>query len=84
MPSRLKKARRRVVGTNQTLRALENGSAMVVFVANDAESRVTAPVLELAERQAIEIVRVETMTDLGQHCGIDVGTACAALLKGSV
>ena len=57
---------------------------MVVFVANDAESRVTAPVLELAERQAIEIVRVETMTDLGQHCGIDVGTACAAQLMGSV
>jgi len=72
LPSRLKKARRKVVGTNETLRALETGSAMVVFVANDAESRVTAPVLELAKRQAVEIVRVETMSALGRHCGIDV------------
>ncbi|MGI6609618.1 MAG: ribosomal L7Ae/L30e/S12e/Gadd45 family protein [Limnochordia bacterium] len=81
MPSRLKEARRKAVGTNETLRALETGSAVVVFVAADAEQRVTRPVLELAARQQLELIRVEAMSALGRLCGIDVGTACAALLK---
>lgn len=84
MPSRLKEARRKAVGRNETLRALETGSASVIFVAANAESRVIRPVLQLAQRQSLEVVRVDTMASLGKLCGIDVGTACAALLSESV
>lgn len=81
MPNRLREARRKAVGRNETLRALELGSATVIFVAADAEPRVTRPVLELAGNEQLEIVRVDTMSALGRLCGIEVGTACAALLK---
>lgn len=81
MPGRLKAAWRRAVGTKETLRALEAGCVAVVYVATDAEERLVKPVLELVNREGVELVATETMARLGRLCGIDVGTACAALLK---
>ncbi|MDH7479791.1 MAG: ribosomal L7Ae/L30e/S12e/Gadd45 family protein [Syntrophomonadaceae bacterium] len=77
----LKAARRRTVGTRQTLRAVENDQAACVFLARDAEERVIRDLLQMCGTKGIEVQWVETMELLGKACGIQVGAASAAILK---
>ncbi|PKM52724.1 MAG: 50S ribosomal protein L7ae-like protein [Firmicutes bacterium HGW-Firmicutes-7] len=70
----------RVVGTKQTLRVLENGTAKVLYVAKNAQKQVTLRVIELAESKSIPIVYIETMEELAQACDVEVKTATAALI----
>ncbi|HHX86672.1 MAG TPA: 50S ribosomal protein L7Ae-like protein [Firmicutes bacterium] len=79
--SLIKSARRKVVGTKETLKALEKGEARAVLVARDAESRVVQPVLSLSESQGIEIHYVDEMKELGRACGIKVSAAVAAVIE---
>lgn len=72
---------RRVIGVKQTTRAIREGIALRVFVAEDAESRLTDPVCALCRESGVELTRVETMRELGQACGIEVGAATAALTR---
>lgn len=81
MPNRLKKARMRVVGAKQTMRALQSGNVAVVYVAEDADVRLLSPVVNTARKKQVEIVSIPTMAELGQLCRIAVGAACAALLR---
>jgi len=76
----LKAATQRAVGTNQTVKAISRGRARVVYVAQDADRRVTEPVLRAARERGLEIVEVASMTALGRACGIAVGAATAAIL----
>ncbi|MEL1135385.1 ribosomal L7Ae/L30e/S12e/Gadd45 family protein [Desulfitobacterium sp. THU1] len=76
----LKKPNRRTVGVKQTLRALEKGSALRVYVAKDAEGHVVRPILDQCRNHGIDVQDVQTMVDLGKACGIEVGAAVAALL----
>ncbi len=71
----------RVVGTKQTLRALENNSVSKLYVAKNAQKQVTLRVIEIAESKNIPIVLVETMEELAQACDVEVKTATAALIK---
>lgn len=82
MPKRLQTTKARAVGTRQTLKALQDDRVQVVFVARDAERRVTAPVEELSRRRGTEVVYVDNMEQLGKYCEINVGAAAAALLRG--
>lgn len=77
---RLKAAAARAVGTNQTAKAIARGQARVVFVAQDADRRITEPVLRAARERGLEVVEVPTMEQLGRACGIAVGAAAAAIL----
>lgn len=70
-----------VVGTKQTLKALESGAVHEVFIANDADRRVTAKVIQLSEKSGISVVYVDSMKKLGKACGIDVGAAVAATIN---
>ena len=79
MLSQLKQGSR-VVGVKQTRRAIQDGRAARVFLAEDADPKVTAPVEELCARQNIPVERVPHMKDLGSACGIAVPGAVAALL----
>ena len=72
---------RRVIGVKQTTRAIREGIALRVFVAEDAESCLTDPVCALCRESGVELTRVETMRELGQACGIEVGAATAALTR---
>ena len=72
---------RKVIGVKQTKRALENGEAVQVFFARDAEARLTAPVRALCEASGVPLLEVESMRALGQACGIAVGAAVAAILR---
>ncbi len=71
----------KVVGIKQVLRALNEGSALHVFAAEDAEARVVRPVTELCRECGVPLETVPTMTALGAACGISVGASAAALLK---
>ncbi len=71
----------KVVGTKQTLRALEKNTVEVLYVAEDAQQQVVIRAVELAKSQQIPIVYVESMESLKNACDIEVKTATAALIK---
>ena len=81
LAARISLARRKVVGTKQTLKALESGEAVMILLARDAEEKVTAPVAALAEENGIEIHYLESMSCLGKICGIKVNAATAAIIE---
>ncbi|ABB14912.1 MULTISPECIES: L7Ae/L30e/S12e/Gadd45 family ribosomal protein [Carboxydothermus] len=78
--SEIKETKNRTVGTKQTLKALQKGKAIKVFIALDAEKRVTDPVVALCKEKNVPVETVDTMAELGKSCGIAVGCACAAII----
>lgn len=79
--ARVSGARRKIVGTKQTLKSLEKGEAVLVLLARDADKKVTGPVASLAENRGVEIAYLETMSVLGKLCGIKVKAAAAAIIE---
>ena len=77
----LNQARSKVVGTRQTTKALDNGSALVVFIAKDAEEKVTVPIIQSCSYKGIEPIYVDSMEQLGKACNIKVGAAVAAIIE---
>lgn len=69
-----------IVGTKQTIKHLELGDVKVVFVAKDADDRVTGQVVELAKAKNVQVEFVDTMKELGEKCNIEVKTAVAAII----
>ena len=72
----------KVVGAKQTKRALNAGYAKKVFLAEDADPRVTQPLEQLAEQSEVSVEWIATMKELGAACGIAVGSAVAAICNG--
>ncbi len=70
-----------VIGTKQTIKALEQGNAIEVIIANDADARVIHKVQLLAQKKGVPITTVDSMKKLGKVCGIDVGAATVTLTK---
>ena len=70
----------KVVGAKQVKRALNDGRARKLFLAADADPRVTEPLKRLAEERSVPVEQASTMKELGAACGIAVGSAAAALL----
>jgi large subunit ribosomal protein L7A len=77
---RLKNAKDKTIGTKQTSKAVQKGTAHVVYIAKDADSHVSSPVLKLCEQKGIEVIYVDTMLELGKACGIEVGSASVAII----
>jgi large subunit ribosomal protein L7A len=78
---RLRAARKKTIGTKQTQKAVEKGTTRVVYLARDADAHVTRPLLKLCEENGVEVVMVESMALLGKACGIEVGSASAAIIE---
>lgn len=70
-----------IVGAKQTLKCLEKDIVKVLFVAKDADDRVTCQSVKLAKGKDIQIEYVETMCELGKMCNIEVKTAIAAIIE---
>lgn len=70
----------KIVGTKQTLKALGLGQVKVVYVAKDADDKVTRPIVELAKAQMVQVEYMDTMKELGQKCNVEVKTAVAAII----
>ncbi len=77
----LKTAGAKVVGIKQTAKALQKKTAAGVFVAADAEERITAPIKAECEKQNVACLVVDSMQVLGKACGIHAGASAAAILK---
>lgn len=69
------------IGTKQTIRMVETGFASEVYVAEDADPRLTSKITELCAKHGIKVTLVDTMKNLGAACGIEVGAAMAAIVK---
>ena len=76
----LKTAQRKTVGLKQTIKAISGGNAQCVYLARDVENHVTAKVVDHCGRAQVPLVYVDTMKELGEACGIQVGAATAAVL----
>ena len=70
----------KAIGFKQSLKAVKSGGAKKAFVAKDADADVVTPFLDACREAKVEIVYAETLEELGQACGIDVGCAVAVIL----
>ena len=70
-----------VVGAKQLRKALSNGTARAVFLAQNADPALTEPIEEMCLRSSVDCTWVPSMTDLGKACGIEVGAAAAAIVS---
>ncbi|WP_196589750.1 L7Ae/L30e/S12e/Gadd45 family ribosomal protein [Pectinatus cerevisiiphilus] len=80
MLEELKNAKR-VIGTKQVTKAVNNGLAKYVFLAIDADDRVLKPLRILCEEKETKVVAKFTMAELGKACSIEVGAAAAAIIN---
>lgn len=71
----------KAVGVKQVGRALRNGQAKHVYLAEDADPKVTESIVVLCEQLSVPTESVHTMLLLGKACGIAVGSAVAAIVK---
>ena len=71
----------KVVGAKQLKKALRDGKAAKVFMAQDADPKLTDPISEACSEAGITVESVPTMAELGKACGIEVGAAVAALIR---
>lgn len=72
----------KVVGAKQVRRAIEGGKAVKVFLASDADPRITEPLALLAREKGVAVEQSGAMKELGKACSLAVGAAVAALVKG--
>ena len=80
MISESEKARMQV-GFKQALRALNEGRVSKVFLSNDCDNKISAPIENAAKEKGAELFYIPTMRELGDLCGIEVGASCAVILK---
>ena len=71
----------KLIGVKQCHRALKDGKVQHAFFAQDAEERLTGPLVRLCQEKDIPMTSVQSMQALGQACGIDVGAAVAVILR---
>lgn len=70
----------KVVGVKQSQKAIKEGRAVGVFLADDAEQRVVRPIADLCRQMNVPLTEVPTMAELGDAAGIDVGAAVVTIL----
>ncbi|MBQ3761728.1 MAG: ribosomal L7Ae/L30e/S12e/Gadd45 family protein [Clostridia bacterium] len=75
------KDRPHTAGLRTTLRAVENGKAVKVFIAQDADVFVRRRAQEAAQAAGIGYEYVPSMKELGESCALAIKTACAALIR---
>lgn len=78
---KVSQAKEIIVGTKQTLKALQKGEVSELIIAEDADAHVVNKVKILAAELGVPIETVDSMKKLGEACGIDVGAAAVAIKK---
>lgn len=81
MEELLRQADRRVVGSKQVLRALNEDRAARVFLGRDADGFIYHRINGLCEEKNVPVTVVDSMQELGKLCMVNVKTASAAVLK---
>ncbi|MEH7124682.1 50S ribosomal protein L7ae-like protein [Bacillus sp. JJ1773] len=70
-----------IIGTRQTVKALQTGTTKEVIIAKDADPKVIANVASKASEVNVPVLYVDSMKKLGKACGIDVGAATVAIIN---
>jgi large subunit ribosomal protein L7A len=70
-----------VIGTKQTLKALEHGTIKELIIAEDADRKVVHKIEALARKKDVPVITVDSMKKLGKACGIDVGAATVGITR---
>jgi len=69
------------IGTNETTKAIERGTAKLVVIAEDVEPKeVIMHLGPLCDEKKIPCVNVKSRQELGRAAGIDVPTASIAII----
>ncbi|WP_203247869.1 MULTISPECIES: ribosomal L7Ae/L30e/S12e/Gadd45 family protein [Sporosarcina] len=76
---KVERAKKTIIGTKQTVKAIRAGVVTAVIIAQDAEERVVAPVKEEAALHGVQVTYVDSKERLGNACGIQVGAAVVAI-----
>ncbi|MCM3575681.1 MULTISPECIES: 50S ribosomal protein L7ae-like protein [Mesobacillus] len=74
-------AKKIIVGSKQTVKALKAGEVIELVIAKDADMKVTANLLQTASEMNTAITYVDSMKKLGKACGIAVGASAVAITK---
>ena len=69
-----------VVGAKQLRKALKAGAVHQVYLAENADPVITEPLAALCREGSVNVSWVRSMAELGKACGIEVGTAAAAII----
>lgn len=72
-----------VVGAKQLRKAVTSGRASRVYLAQNADPAMLAPILAQCKSCKVPCIWVSSMQELGRACGIDVGAAAAAAVHQS-
>jgi|UPI0003F6134D large subunit ribosomal protein L7A len=78
---KVERAKELTIGIKQTMKAVEHQQADTVFIATDADRRLTQKVELLCKEKGVPVIYVDSMRRLGKACGIEVGAATAAIKK---
>jgi large subunit ribosomal protein L7A len=76
----LKASHKRIVGLKQTVKAIKNGTAKKVYIAANADDFIKQSVLDACNGKSLQIIYANSMKELGDACGIDIGASTAAIL----
>ncbi|KLE17392.1 MULTISPECIES: ribosomal L7Ae/L30e/S12e/Gadd45 family protein [Clostridium] len=70
----------KVIGIKQCTKTIKNGNGYVLYVAKDADKNLTKDLIELAIKENVKIVFINTMKELGKMCEIDVSASSVLVL----
>ena len=76
---KVEQAKKTIIGTKQTVKAIRAGIVTEVIIAQDAEERIITPAMEEAKLASIPVTYVDSKRKLGEACGIQVGAAVVAI-----
>ena len=69
-----------LAGLKQSKKAILSKKATLVYIAQDADDYIKLPLIDLCEKEEIEVLYVETMKELSKACHVEVPTAVAVLI----
>ena len=71
----------KVIGIKQSIKAVEKGSAVIVYIADNADGRLVSPLQQACCSHDVAVVTGHSMEELGKACGIDVSAAAVTILE---
>lgn len=76
---KVEQAKKTIIGTKQTVKAIKSGVVKEVVIAEDAEEKLIEPVVGAAAKHGIQVSYVDSREKLGLACGIQVGASVVAI-----
>lgn len=81
MVGELSNPQKRVAGLKQVLRCARLGMLQKVYIARDADEHIALRLRSECAKHGIPVDTAHTMHQIGSVCGLEVGSACAGVLK---